>query len=107
MIVHHKIVLTPENINDPEVTLNWEYLELLCLDCHNREPHGKENKEDKKTIAEGLYFDEKGNVVQVAPPLKAMDRETLKTEGQTLKNTHVVSMRGVVSKAGDEGGEYQ
>ena len=32
--VHHKIKLTPENINDPMVALNWDNLELLCKDCH-------------------------------------------------------------------------
>lgn len=30
LIVHHKIVLTLVNISDPNVTLNWENLELLC-----------------------------------------------------------------------------
>ena len=34
MEVHHKIKLTPENINDPMVALNWDNLELLCKDCH-------------------------------------------------------------------------
>lgn len=33
-IVHHKIHLTPNNINDPTVSLNWDNLELLCMDCH-------------------------------------------------------------------------
>ena len=33
-IVHHKIILTPENINDPNVTLNWNNLQLVCRDCH-------------------------------------------------------------------------
>ena len=33
-IVHHKIHLTPENIKDPEIALNWDNLELLCRDCH-------------------------------------------------------------------------
>ena len=33
-IVHHKQPLTPENINNPNVTLNWNNLELLCRDCH-------------------------------------------------------------------------
>ena len=33
-IVHHKIHLTPENINNPEVTLNYNNLELLCRYCH-------------------------------------------------------------------------
>ena len=32
--VHHKIRLTPANINDPTVTLNWENLEALCEKCH-------------------------------------------------------------------------
>ena len=33
-IVHHKIHLTPDNINDPNITLNWDNLELLCRECH-------------------------------------------------------------------------
>lgn len=32
--VHHKNKLTPENVNNPEVALNWDNLELLCRDCH-------------------------------------------------------------------------
>ena len=36
-IVHHKIHLTPENIHDPRVTLNFKNLELLCYDCHSKE----------------------------------------------------------------------
>ena len=35
--VHHKIRLTPENLSDPEVALNWNNLELLCKDCHLKE----------------------------------------------------------------------
>lgn len=38
--VHHKIYLTPENINNPDVALNHDNLELLCLDCHHEE-HNK------------------------------------------------------------------
>lgn len=33
-VVHHKRHLTPENINDPDVTLNFKNLMLLCRDCH-------------------------------------------------------------------------
>lgn len=33
-IVHHKTPLTPENISNPEVTMNWDNLQLLCRDCH-------------------------------------------------------------------------
>ena len=35
--VHHKIKLTPENLNDPDVTLNWDNLEALCGKCHKAE----------------------------------------------------------------------
>jgi len=34
-IVHHKIELTPDNIDDPSITLNWANLELLCRFCHD------------------------------------------------------------------------
>lgn len=33
-IVHHKINITPGNIYDPDITLNWNNLMLLCRDCH-------------------------------------------------------------------------
>lgn len=32
--VHHKIRLTPKNINDPNITLNWDNLQALCETCH-------------------------------------------------------------------------
>lgn len=35
-IVHHKIHITPENINDPNITLNWDNLCLVCVQCHNK-----------------------------------------------------------------------
>lgn len=34
VIVHHKIHLDPNNINDPTITLNPDNLQLLCRDCH-------------------------------------------------------------------------
>ncbi len=34
VIVHHKVHITPENVECPEITLNFENLELLCRDCH-------------------------------------------------------------------------
>ena len=33
-IVHHKIELTPETINVPEIALGWWNLELVCRECH-------------------------------------------------------------------------
>ena len=41
--VHHKIELTPENINDPSITTDWNNLCLLCRDCH-RELHGQRKR---------------------------------------------------------------
>ena len=37
--VHHKIRLTPDNIHDPRISLNWENLEALCEKCHQAEHH--------------------------------------------------------------------
>ena len=50
-IVHHKCYLTPDNINDPATALNWDNLELLCLECHNKE-HFKDSVEIRYTIDE-------------------------------------------------------
>lgn len=33
-IVHHKTHITPDNINDPTVTLSFDNLQLVCRDCH-------------------------------------------------------------------------
>lgn len=38
-IVHHKIELTPDNINNPDVTLNFNNLKLVCRECHSAEHH--------------------------------------------------------------------
>lgn len=52
-IVHHKIRITPQNVSNPEIVLNWNNLELLCRDCHAEE-HGKVKKR--------YVVDEYGNV---------------------------------------------
>jgi len=43
-IVHHKVYISPENINNPEITLNWDNLELVCRECHEREHKGLKNR---------------------------------------------------------------
>lgn len=58
--VHHKIYLTPENINDPYITLSWDNLELLCASCHSIE----HNRKYKEVVREGLRFDNLGNLVE-------------------------------------------
>ena len=39
--MHHKIPLTPENVRDTNITLNWDNLELLCKSCHDEERERK------------------------------------------------------------------
>ena len=58
-IVHHKIYLTPQNIDDPEISLNFVYLEYVCKDCHDEEHlpgHGA-----KATLC---GFDEEGRPIE-------------------------------------------
>ena len=52
-IVHHKTHLTPQNINNVDITLSWSNLQLLCRDCH-AEAH---NAEEKRYV-----FDENGEI---------------------------------------------
>ena len=66
-IVHHTIYLTPSNINDPDISLNWDHLRLDCQTCHNQEHHGS----SQAAVREGLMFDESGDLVEThTPPIK-------------------------------------
>ena len=56
--VHHKIKLTPQNINDPKIALSWSNLIALCKDCHMK-VHQK---------AKRWTVDENGNVTPGDPP---------------------------------------
>lgn len=60
-IVHHKIHITPENVNDPNITINPNNLQYLCLQCHNK-VHGVYAKNEP--IRE-IKFDCNGNVIGV------------------------------------------
>lgn len=57
-IVHHKQHITDENEDDPNVTLSWDNLEYLCLECHNREHYSA------PVTREDVRFDSDG---QLAP----------------------------------------
>lgn len=57
-IVHHKIHITPSNVNDPNITLNHDNLMLMCVDHHNAHHMGKD------IVREGLTFNENGELVQ-------------------------------------------
>lgn len=63
--LHHKIWLTPNNINNKDVTLNHNNLILLCFECHQKE-HGKRKHKQYE-------FDSEGNIVKnkrYSPPIK-------------------------------------
>lgn len=36
-VVHHVVPLTPMNISNPDITLSWDNLKLVCQDCHAKE----------------------------------------------------------------------
>ena len=36
-MVHHKEYINTANIWDTNITLSFDNLELLCIDCHNKE----------------------------------------------------------------------
>ena len=57
-IVHHKRYLTPDNIDDPSVSLNEDNLETLCRECHALEHEGK------LPTDRALTFDENGDLVE-------------------------------------------
>lgn len=59
-ILHHRIPLTPDNINDPEITLGFKNLKYVCKDCHEIE-HGNV----AEVTRPGLMFDDSGQIVKV------------------------------------------
>lgn len=54
-IVHHKIYLNQVNVENPEIALNFDNLEAVCLDCHNKEHFAEK-------IERRWKFDEKGRL---------------------------------------------
>lgn len=68
-LVHHKIHLSEDNINDLNISLAWSNLQYLCVECHNK-IHG--TGEDRKII-----FDSSGDVVGVVPPGGGSTNENL------------------------------
>ena len=59
-VVHHKHYLTKRNINNTDITLNWDNLEALCQDCHNKEHHAAADTRRYR-------FDADGNVIETTP----------------------------------------
>ena len=66
-IVHHKILLTPQNIKDPNISLNWEHLSYECKNCHDEhDGHGVGQKESAVCC-----FDEDGNPTGIYPEFES------------------------------------
>lgn len=63
--VHHIIPLTPENINDPMISLNPDNLVALCHSCHDKITKGSTGD-----LKEGYVFDDEGNVILAHPPIQ-------------------------------------
>lgn len=64
-ILHHKINLTQENINNPDVSLNWNNLKWECKECHDKEDgHGVANKKTGLLVA----FDAMGQPIPLPNP---------------------------------------
>ena len=62
--VHHIIHLSPENINDPSITMNPANLISLCKACHFEE-HKGEHARGRETGDNYQYtFDENGMLVK-------------------------------------------
>ena len=61
-IVHHVVELTPGNISDPSVSLNWDNLQLVCRDCHGEEHSNKSTR---------YFFGENGEIIlRDTPPVR-------------------------------------
>ena len=60
-IVHHVRELTPENIHDPETTLSFSNLQLLCRQCHAAVTF-------RNDAGEGLFFDASGELIRSKSP---------------------------------------
>lgn len=39
-VVHHKVYLNSHNIRNPKISLNWDNLEALCWEHHEKEHKG-------------------------------------------------------------------
>ena len=61
-IVHHKVELSPANIHDPAITLDWPNLELVCRECHAIRHAKKQSRR--------YSVDDQGNILacEIAPP---------------------------------------
>lgn len=56
VIVHHIEEITPDNVNDPSITLNFDNLKAVCRKCHADEHMNHSN-------ARRYFFGENGEII--------------------------------------------
>ena len=84
VIVHHVIEITPDNIERPEIVLNFSNLELLCRECHaeahehsgGRWAEVNERKRARRAASQRYKIGENGKIFPNEPPSVA--RESVK-----------------------------
>lgn len=57
-VVHHITPISPENVNDPSITLNLDNLMRLCQDCH-----AAVHSSNPDAAPARYEFDEEGNLI--------------------------------------------
>lgn len=73
-IVHHKIPLTPDNIDDPDIALSFDNFKYDCKTCHDYED---DNHGLNKSLKPLCIFDSNGQPISLRP----IDRPPYKKEG--------------------------
>ncbi len=77
-ILHHKIILTPDNIKNPDISLNHKHMRWECKDCHdNEDNHFMEGKAKPLCM-----FDSDGQPIS----LRVIDHETICRDREWNKN---------------------
>lgn len=56
-IIHHIVEITPENINDPAVTLNFDNLRAVCRECHAKEHGARPRRYKVDALGRVISFD--------------------------------------------------
>ena len=57
--VHHIIHLTPQNVSDPNISINQSNLKLLCSKCHNLQHNRFEGRAQYTFDADGNLISKK------------------------------------------------
>lgn len=65
-MVHHKVYIDAKNIWNTDVTLSFDNLELLCIDCHNKEHFERNDFTD-----EGELKPKQDNILKLAGVYKS------------------------------------